>query len=150
MESYERRRARWFVASGFALFAAGSLFMLVRLARSGYFNPLATWSSLELVISNLATLVAIWAWWWLTKVDAARDDQRSFLRRAFYALAMQYLLFSVIDIGQLAQVPGVTRGTWNVAPLWIEGIGTIATTVGFVMMAREFSSPAPAVVDSEG
>lgn len=138
METYERRRARLFVVTGFAVEAVGSLITLGRLISQGYFS-LSTASSIELLLSDLAVLVSVWAWWWLTKVTVSSDDQRSFMSRAFFGLALASILFTAVALETLFQVPGYIQHGWDLAPLWAQGIGELAKCLGFVMMAREFT-----------
>jgi len=136
------------VVTGFVLQAVGSLITLGRLSAEGYFSQ-SYYSAAQVVLSNLAILVTVWVWWWLTGVTASSDEQRKFLRYAFYGLALVSLLLAAQETIQVLQVPNFTRGPGNLAPVWVHGLGELLCVMGFVTLARAFAAPDDASIDAE-
>src|ERR1035438_6672858 len=48
------------------------------------------------ILNPLTMIVAVFAWWWLTNVEAADEYQRTNLQRAYVAFAVQYVLTTIL------------------------------------------------------
>ena len=140
MESPTRRRARAFVVTGFAMVALGSVITFIRtLTTAGYFAHAGALSDFESVVSPLIGLVAVWSWWWLSKIRVADPHQMSFVRKGLYGLATQNLLICALALATLFDLPVFNRNSWDVAPLWAHFWGTLAISIGFTLLARQTS-----------
>ena len=135
MESATRKRARAFVVAGFVMAAAGSVITLLRSVT--YFANASALSVFESVVSPLIGVVAVWSWWWLSKIRVADRHQSSFVRMGLYGLALQNILIGALGLATLFDLPGFDRNSWNVAPLWSRFWGNLAISIGFVLLARE-------------
>jgi hypothetical protein len=82
----------------------------------------------------LITLVAIVAWLWLTRIDPRDDAQRRILNKAFFAFAVQYLLYT----GAYAFIIIPLRsfgGFWSTSSVWLSFTGAGVTALGLVLFA---------------
>ena len=140
MESAARKKARTFVVVGFALIAVGSIINVIRGVTSvGYFSLMSSLTLFQLVLSPLVGLAAVWSWWWLSRIRVDTSEQASFVRRGFYGLAVQNTLSTAMVLALLFQLPTFNRDSWNVAPFWAQFWGTLAVSIGFVLLGREFA-----------
>jgi hypothetical protein len=140
MESVARKRARTFVVVGFALIAVGSIINVIRIVTSADYFSLANGLTLfQLALSPFVGLVSAWSWWWLSKIRVDSGGQTSFVRRGFYGLAVQNVLSTAMVLALLFQLPAFNRDSWNVTPFWAQFWGSLAVSIGFVLLAREFA-----------
>ena len=151
MESVARRKARAFVVAGFALVAAGSIITFLRITTSGsYFSNASALSDFEWVLSPLIGLVAVWSWWWLSRIQVADREQSSFVRRGFFGLALQNALYTALTLAVLLDIRVFNRDWWNVAPLWAQFGGSLAMSIGFILLGREFANNADETSEPSG
>ena len=137
MESLTRKRARAFVVTGFAMFALGLLVTFFRVITSAhYFSNASASAVVETVLSPVMGIVAVWSWWWLSQIRVASGHQSSLVRKGFYGLALQNVLYGVLILAVLMDGPVFNRNLWNVAPLWAQCWGSLAIAIGFVFLAR--------------
>ncbi len=150
MPTSPRTLARRWVLSGFSTIAASSLYNFAHLVAHGAFDLTSFNTSLEFVLAPVQSLVALWAWMWLSKVEVTGDEQRSIMRKAFYGLAAVYLAVATSSIALLSGLwPSPVANFAYVAPWWLEAVGAAATFIGFVLMGRLFVSPADDPVSSD-
>jgi hypothetical protein len=140
MESAARNKARTFVVVGFALIAVGSIINVIRdVATTGYISSARGLTLFQLALFPLVGLVAAWSWWWLSRIRVDTSEQASFIRRGFYGLALQNVLSTAIVLATLFQMPAFVRDSWNVAPFWAQFWGSLAVSIGFVLLGKEFA-----------
>ena len=140
MESVARKKARTFVVVGFALIAVGSIINVIRIVTSAdYFSLANGLTLLQLVLSPFVGLVSAWSWWWLSKIRVDTGEQTSFVRRGFYGLAVQNVLSTAMVLALLFQLPAFNRDSWNVTPFWAQFWGSLAVSIGFVLLGKEFA-----------
>jgi hypothetical protein len=83
----------------------------------------------------LQLIAAVFAWWWLSNVIAADEGQLILLKKGFYALAIQYLLYCALVLILLLPI-GRLGEFWITVDLWLQAIGAIVTSMGFVLLSR--------------
>jgi hypothetical protein len=122
---------------GFTLMAVGSIITFVRQADQGYFGVTNSlrWD-LEAVFSPLMTMVALWAWWWMSKIRVSGAEQTTNLRRALYGFSVQFLIYAVAMVTEVTSVHSFLADWWNLDQLWIAGLGATCTSLGFFVAAR--------------
>src|ERR1019366_4176249 len=141
MESAARKKARTFVVVGFALIAVGSIINVIRGVTSvGYFSLMSSLTLFQLVLSPLVGVAAVWSWWWLSMIRVDTSEQASLVRRGFYGLALRNTLSTAMVLALLFQLPTFNRDSWNVAPFWAQFWGSLAVSIGFVMLGRSSQS----------
>jgi len=87
------------------------------------------------------TIVALCAWWWLTRIEAGDERQRWNLRRAYLAFAAQYLLTATLFL--LVIDPFHVLGSfWMTTTLWSDLVGAIVSALGLVVLSFTLRSPA--------
>jgi hypothetical protein len=139
MDNNRHRRARLVLVAGFVLSAVGAVVGYVRLASSGVLGHSPFLSTLLSLIEPLTTVVAVWIWWWLSSISPTNEAQRLAFIKAWYGLAISYLLS--VTLWSLIVFPGWTetfRGTVAVF-FWLQAVGITISFVGFVLLAREFT-----------
>lgn len=144
------RDSRRLIVVGFALMAVGLSITLVRQADQGLFGVTNSLSwDLETVLSPLMAMVAVWAWWWMTKIRVTGAEQTTILRRALYGFSVQYLIYAIVIVVMVTSVHSFLADWWNLDQLWIAGLGATCTSLGFFVAARstidESVEPAEAV-----
>jgi hypothetical protein len=141
-----RTLARRWLLGGFTLIAASSIYNFVHGVDHGVFD-LTFSSSLQLILAPAQSLVTLWAWLWLSKVEVTGDEQRALMRKAFYGLAVAHLMVVVSIIALMSELwPSPFANVTSIAQWWLEALGGGAAFVGFVLMARLFVAPAVSTV----
>jgi hypothetical protein len=136
-----RTLARRWLLGGFTLIAASSIYNFVHGVDYGVFD-LTFSSSLQLILAPAQSLVTLWAWLWLSKVEVTGDEQRALMRKAFYGLAVAHLMVVVSIIALMSELwPSPFANVTSIAQWWLEALGGGAAFVGFVLMARLFVAP---------
>ena len=138
-----RTLARRWLLGGFTLIAASSIYGFVHGVIYGVLDLASFSSSLQFILAPAQSLVTLWAWLWLSKVEVTGDEQRALMRKAFYGLAVAHLMVAVSIIALMSDLwPSPFANVANVAQWWLEALGGGAAFVGFFLMARLFVSPA--------
>lgn len=135
--SDKKRYARAWVVAGFALTALGSIVNMIQLLDHGYLSEGSFRADVQLVVLPLGSLAALWAWWVLSKIATLISDHASLFRSAFIGLMVESLCLCVEYVNLLWSTPSLSQYTW---PLWIQGFGSVATAVGFLLMSLAFSN----------
>lgn len=143
----ERRRfARAWIIGGFALTASGSIANLITLASDNYLGLGNFRADLQIFSVPLSSFAAFWAWWFLSKVATLDDEHTALFRKAFLALAIESLCGSVTFMNMLLATPAL--GQYD-AQIWLQGLGSVGTAIGFFLMFRQFAPEQYADADEE-
>jgi hypothetical protein len=138
MTDYSRHRARTWVVVGFLLTAVGSMWIFIREVTSDHlYSESGFWNGLETTLVPVMALVALYAWWWLTKLAVEGTTQVTVVRKAFKSFACYYAISSTVLFINLFQFRAF--GTFSgLAPLWVQAVGAFVTFLGFIFLSREF------------
>ena len=137
MTSLATRRAQWFIIGGFLLVAVAAVVAYVNEFFAFQMDLHSLRGLIGPVLSPLTAIAALWAWWWLSQIEARDDHQRSLLRRAFYGLAAQNLFF--FGSWLIILLPLRELGQWlTSAVVWADTIGAVMSSLGFLLLARSF------------
>jgi len=133
--------------------ATGAAITMARLVVDGYLIHSASLAgAAETIVSPLATVAAVWAWWWLTQVMPIGPSQVRALRRGLYGLSLQYLFTFALFAAVIASM------NWSVVTFnytvqwWAQSLGALAISVGFFATSRSLRASAelePGVVVDE-
>lgn len=96
----------------------------------------------ELVIpmlNPLTMIAAVFAWWWLARVRAGDEGQRTILQRAFVAFAIQYLCTTALFLFLVTPFRSL-GGFWLTCVFWFELVGAFTSALGLFLMSRTFSA----------
>ena len=91
------------------------------------------------MLSPLTKIAAVFAWWWLTRVEAGDDAQRINLQRAYVAFAVQYLLTSALVVFLITPFR-TFGGFWMTSVLWFELVGAFVSALGLFLLSRTLST----------
>ncbi len=135
MNGNARHAAQLVVVLGFAVSAAsGVISYLTTVTQRGY-----NFSGLRIVVipllNPLTMIAALFAWWWLTKLEATDEIQRTILRRAYLVFAVQYLLTSVLILFIITPFRSF-GGFWMTSEFWFELIGACFSALGLFLLSR--------------
>jgi len=135
MNASARRAAPMVVVLGFVLTAAsGVISYLDNVTRRGYH-----FSGLRVIVIPALnpgiTIAAVFAWWWLTRLVANDEIQRTILRRAYLAFAVQYLLNAFLFLFIITPVPQF-GGFWMTSVLWFDLVGAFVAALGLFLYSR--------------
>jgi hypothetical protein len=135
MNASARRAAQMLVVLGFVLSAtSGVISYLDNVTRRGYH-----FSGLRVIVipllNPLITIAAVFAWWWLTRLVANDDIQRTILRRAYLAFAVQYLLTSLLLLFIITPFQ-TFGGFWMTSVLWFDLVGASVSALGLLLYSR--------------
>jgi len=132
-----KKYARVWVVLGFALTALGSVVNMVQLVNHGYLSQGSFRADIQLIALPLASLAALWAWWMLSKVATLVSDHDVLFRGAFIGLMVESLCICAEYVNLLWSTPNFNQ--FNI-PIWIQGLGSLVTAVGFSLMSLAFSN----------
>jgi hypothetical protein len=123
------------VVLGFVLSAtAGVISYLDNVTRRGYH-----FSGLRVIVIPALnpgiTIAAVIAWWWLTRLVAHDEIQRTILRRAYLAFAVQYLLNAFLWLFIITPFPRF-EGFWMTSVLWFDLVGAFVSGLGLFLYSR--------------
>lgn len=135
----KKRYARVWIVVGFALTAVGSILNMINLLSHNYLGEGNFRADLQLVALPLGSLVALWAWWLLSKIATLETNHAPLFRKAFLGLTIQSLCVGVEYMNLLWFGNGLNQYTWS---FWLQGIGSVVTALGFLLMSRAFSNNA--------
>ena len=138
MDDTGRQGARAWLLTGLGLYALSVLVNVIRDATSVGFVLVSLNGLLEFPLSVLAALVSLVSWAWLSKIELDDAVQRRYVRNAMLGLSIVSAIQLVIVVSVLWQLTGV--GSSYLFPRWIEIASFVATTVGYALLAGEFSS----------
>ncbi len=130
-----RVQAQATVILGFALSAVSGLisYFTTITSRGYYFN-----SFREIVIpvlNPLTAIAALFAWWWLTQIEARDEVQRATLQLAYIGFAVQYLLMTTLFL--FLVTPFHTfGGIWGTSDIWLQMIGSFVAAIGLILLSR--------------
>jgi hypothetical protein len=121
---------------GYSLGALGSIVEFIWTVSQNYF-PIASAKSDFLVAANpLALLASVWAWWFLTKILVALDDQPSLLNKALFGLGLQSLVLGASSILVVSSLSSFSELNFTI---WAFGVGYLITALGFFLMTSSTS-----------
>jgi hypothetical protein len=135
MDPLRQLRAQVLVVLGFAMAAVASVTMYIVDVTSVGFQFDSFRSIIDPLLYPLLTIVAVFAWFWLTLLRPHDEQQCRILRGAYFAFAVQYLLsaaafaFVVLPFRSFG-------GFWITTTLWLELFGAAVTAVGFYLFAQ--------------
>lgn len=125
--------ARSWIVVGYAVAAAGVLVNFTWEWSQGML--FSDWrGDIEQVAVVLVFLAALGAWWFLSRVDAERADQRLLLFRAFLFLCAESLLNATVYLLSATSL----HFEIPVLQLWTFGLGALISGVGFFVTAMSF------------
>jgi ABC-type xylose transport system permease subunit len=90
------------------------------------------------MVDPLIMIAAVFAWWWLTNVEANDDQQRTNLQRAYVAFAIQYVLTTVLILFLITPFR-TFGGFWLTSVLWLQLVGAFIAALGLFLMSRTLS-----------
>jgi|SRR5665213_1349908 len=96
------------------------------------------------MLPSLTTIAAVFAWWWLTKVEATDEHQRTNLQRAYVAFAIQYLVTTVLILFLITPFRTL-GGFWLTSVLWMQMVGAFVSALGLFLLSRTLSVRATSV-----
>jgi hypothetical protein len=138
MTEYSTHSARTWVVIGFLLTAVGSIWTFVRVVTDDHlYTQAGFWIGFETTLVPVGALVALYAWWWLTKVAAEGATQLTVVRKAFKGFACYYAISSTVLFINLFQFHAF-QAFASLAPLWVQAVGAFITFLGFIFLSREF------------
>ena len=129
------RAAQVMVVLGFVVSATSGVISYVNdVTQRGYY-----FSGLRVVVipvlNPLITIAAVFAWWWLTRLEANDELQRTILRRAYLAFAVQYLLTSILYLFVITPFR-TFGGFWMTSVLWFALVGALLSALGLFLYSR--------------
>jgi len=143
MDRNDVRVGRGFVVAGFVLLALGTVITMVRFIVDGYLFTAASLSvAAESILLPLSTVMAAWAWWWLTQVTAVGPSQVRAMRRGLYGLSLQYLLTFTLFVAVVLSMNSSVVTVNYLVQWWSQAIGALAIAVGFFTMSRSLRASA--------
>ena len=130
------RHARTVVIVGFALLVLSALLTLERLlVATNQYPSVPASTVIESLLSVVATIMALGAWWWLTQLAAIDETQVRVRRRGLLMLSLQYLAIASINVMMI--VAFGSRVTSSAVAQWLcEALGALTISVGFLSMAQ--------------
>ena len=90
------------------------------------------------MLPPLTMIVAIFAWYWLTSVEANDEHQRTNLQRAYVAFAIQYSLTTALLLFLITPFRSL-GGFWLTSVLWLELVGALISALGLFLLSRTLS-----------
>jgi hypothetical protein len=128
---------------GFVLIALSSLVILYYDVTGRYFAFVGWRNILQTIIQPLSSLFAAGGWWFLSRLGAHDEEQRSIIRRAYWALGLASAVIAVLELLTITEVSGLSQFTWE---LWLSAVGSAVATMGYILTARRPATPAKANV----
>jgi hypothetical protein len=125
-----RTRARYTIAAGFVVVAAGSLTTLIQFLSDGELRFSSNFDIQEFAVV-LSTLAALFAWWFLAQFISKVDSESQLVRKALAGLAVQQVLLA---IGAFAIVILFNVISWEVVAESLSGAGSLLISLGFFTM----------------
>ena len=141
MNSRARVQAQSIVVLGFVLSAAAAVISYLNtVTQRGYhFNGFRV--VVLPMLNPLLTIAAVFAWWWLTRVEIGDEGQRRNLHRALIAFAVQYMLLACLYA--LILFPLQSLGDfWMTTSFWSDLVGAFVSSLGLVLLSLTFRSRA--------
>ncbi len=135
--NYCARHARAFVIVGFAMLVLSALLTVQRLMVAAHqYQSVPVSTVVEGLLSLVATIAALGAWWWLTQLAALGELPVRVRRRGLLMLTLQYLAIASINVMMIITF-GSRATPWSVAAQWwCEALGAVAIAAGFFSMSR--------------
>ncbi|HEV2428076.1 MAG TPA: hypothetical protein VGS61_07645, partial [Acidimicrobiales bacterium] len=133
--------ARALVVGGFALTTVAGVAYILLLAHLGYFRSGQSLAADGVVIVPvLSDAAALLGWWWLTRLVVTEPDQMTLVRRAYYAIGVQYLLTATWEMCNVSLEHTVnTTDQLVMASLIVGAIGGLGAFVGFTVIAGVYT-----------
>jgi hypothetical protein len=138
VRSIARVPAQAIVILGFVVSALASVISYVQsFTGQGYYFH--SFRQIVLPMLNpLIMIVAVFAWWWLTTVEANDEHQRTNLQRAYVAFAIQYGLTTALILFLITPFRSL-GGFWLTSVFWVELVGAFITALGLFLLSRTLS-----------
>jgi hypothetical protein len=86
----------------------------------------------------------VFAWWWLTNVEATDEYQRTNLQRAYVAFAVQYVLTTILILFLITPFR-TFGGFWMTSVLWLQLVGAFIAALGLFLLSRTLSARVSAI-----
>jgi hypothetical protein len=96
------------------------------------------------ILNPLTMIVAVFAWWWLTNVEATDEYQRTNLQRAYVAFAVQYVLTTILILFLITPFR-TFGGFWMTSVLWLQLVGAFIAALGLFLLSRTLSARVSAI-----
>lgn len=90
------------------------------------------------ILNPLSMIAAVFAWWWLTTVEANDEHQRTNLQRAYVAFAIQYGLTTALILSIITPFRSL-GGYWLTSVFWLELVGAFISALGLFLLSRMLS-----------
>jgi hypothetical protein len=90
------------------------------------------------MLNPLTMIAAVFAWWWLTTVEANDEHQRTNLQRAYVAFAIQYGLTTALILSIITPFRSL-GGYWLTSVFWLELVGAFISALGLFLLSRMLS-----------
>jgi len=91
------------------------------------------------LLNPLGMTVAVFAWWWLTNVEATDEYQRRNLQRAYVAFAVQYTVTTILILFLITPFR-TFGGFWMTSVLWLQLVGAAVAALGLLWLSRTLSA----------
>src|SRR5271155_3000901 len=134
MRSRARGQAQSIVVLGFVIGAAASeMVYWYSVSQRGYhFDGFR--AVVVPMLNPLLTIAAVFAWWWLTRIEVGDEGQRRNLQRAFVAFAVQYFLLACLYA--MIVTPLRSLGDfWITTSFWSDLVGAFVASCGLVLLS---------------
>jgi hypothetical protein len=142
MQSRRRWARRWIIA-GFIITVAGILTNWISTLTVSTFGDFGVANTIDQVVYPLTALSTLIAWWFLSSLFAQGTEHRRLACRAFLWLAIESLLSSVIYFSTFLEFQSIELNNARIAIAtiapWVEVVGSIVETVGFVLMMVSYA-----------
>lgn len=133
MDERQAERARLLIVAGFIVNVLAALIDLANVFGSGTYRFLAFSGRFEVVLAALIAFSATAAWWFLTKLNLERPEQRGLLARASSWFAVQALLGVAAGLNVAWHLD---VASWSGSVIWLQAVGEALEAVGFFLWAR--------------
>jgi hypothetical protein len=91
------------------------------------------------LLNPLIMIAALFAWWWLTRLEESERGQRTNLRLAYIAFAIQYLLTSILYLMIIWPIRSL-GGFWVTSTFWFQLVGAFVSAIGLFLLSGTLSS----------
>ena len=137
MDPNARNTARTIVILGFTVVALSGVISYWQNVSSVSYQFGSFREILIPLLNPLITIVAVAAWWWLSRLEARDDEQLRYLRIAYIAFGVQYFLYAALYVLIVTPLDS-QAGSWTTTVLWLDFVGAVVASFGLFLMAKTF------------